>query len=93
MRKMFKESQKVRMQESRVKTVLTTFFDAKGIIHHEFVPQKQTVNGKFYKDLIKRFIALNLSFRKVGPGIFCTTVHRRILRALAPSFGRNKRSP
>jgi hypothetical protein len=27
--------------------MLTAFFGAKGIIHHEFVPEKQTVNGKF----------------------------------------------
>jgi hypothetical protein len=33
------------------------FFDGKGIIHHEFVPEKQTVNGKFYKEAIKRLIA------------------------------------
>jgi hypothetical protein len=31
-------------------------FDAKGIIHHESVPEKQTVNGKFYKEVIKRWI-------------------------------------
>jgi hypothetical protein len=27
-------------------------FDAKDIIHGEFVPEKQTVNGKFYKEVI-----------------------------------------
>jgi hypothetical protein len=54
--KRFKEAQKVRMQKSRVKTILTAFFYAKGIIHHEFVPQKQIVNGKFYKEVIKRLI-------------------------------------
>jgi histone-lysine N-methyltransferase SETMAR len=32
-------------------------FDAKGIIHHEFVLEKQTVKGKFYKEMIKRLIA------------------------------------
>jgi hypothetical protein len=31
------KAQKVRMQKSRVKTMLTAFFDAEGIIHHEFV--------------------------------------------------------
>jgi hypothetical protein len=45
------------MQKSWVKTMLTAFFDAEGIIHHEFVPEKQTVNGKFYKVAIKRLIA------------------------------------
>jgi hypothetical protein len=34
------KDQKVRIQKSRVKTMLTEFFDAKGIIHHEFVPEK-----------------------------------------------------
>jgi hypothetical protein len=31
------EAQKVTMQKSQVKTMWTAFFDAKGIIHHEFV--------------------------------------------------------
>jgi hypothetical protein len=48
-RKSFRESQKVRMQKSLVKTMLTAFFDAQGIIHHEFVPEKKTVTGKFKK--------------------------------------------
>jgi hypothetical protein len=29
--------------------MLAAFFDAKGVIHYKFVPEKQTVNGKFYK--------------------------------------------
>jgi hypothetical protein len=33
------------------------FFDAKGIIRHEFVPEKEIVNGKFYEEVIKRLIA------------------------------------
>jgi hypothetical protein len=45
------------MQKSRVKTMLTAFFDDKGNIHHEFMPQKHTVNGKFYKEVIKRLSA------------------------------------
>jgi hypothetical protein len=35
------KAQKARMQKSRVKTMLTSFFVAKGIIHHEFVPEKR----------------------------------------------------
>jgi hypothetical protein len=50
------KAQKVRMQKLLVKTMLTAFFDAKGIIHHEFVPEEQTVNGKYYKEVIKRLI-------------------------------------
>jgi hypothetical protein len=51
------EAQKVRMQKLWVKTMLTALFYARGIIHHEFVPKKQNVNGKFYKETIKGLIA------------------------------------
>jgi histone-lysine N-methyltransferase SETMAR len=51
------EAQKVRRQKSRVKTMLTLLFCSKGIIHHKFVPEKQTANGKFYKEVIKILIA------------------------------------
>jgi hypothetical protein len=51
--KSFKIAQKVRMQKSRVKTTLNAFFEG---IHHKFVPEKQSVHGKFYKDVIKRLI-------------------------------------
>jgi hypothetical protein len=72
--KRFKDAQKVRMQKLRVKTMLTAFFNAKGIIHHKFMPEKQTVNGKFYKGVIKRFIipvhCVRPEFQEVGSGIF-----------------------
>jgi hypothetical protein len=32
-------------------------FYAKCIVHNKFMPEKQTVNGKFYKEMIKRLIA------------------------------------
>jgi hypothetical protein len=54
--KMFKADQKVRMQTSRAKTMLTAFFDAKGIIHHEFLQEQQIVNGKYNKEVFKRLI-------------------------------------
>jgi hypothetical protein len=53
----FKEAQKVTLQKLGVKPMLPAFFDAKGIIHHKLVLEKQTVNGKFYKEVIKRLIA------------------------------------
>jgi hypothetical protein len=37
----FKEAQKVRIKKLQVKTMLTVFYDAKGIINHEFVPEKK----------------------------------------------------
>jgi hypothetical protein len=49
---------------------VTAFFDAKGIIHQEFVPEKQTVNCKCYKEVIKRLIAqvhcIRLEFQESG---------------------------
>jgi hypothetical protein len=39
-----------------VKTMLTAFFYAKGIVHHEFVQEKQTANGKIYKEMFRRLI-------------------------------------
>jgi hypothetical protein len=39
------------MEISLVKLLLTARFYAKSIIHHEFMPEKQTVNGKFYKEV------------------------------------------
>jgi hypothetical protein len=30
------------------------FYDSKGIIHHEFVPEGQTVNGSFYLSVLER---------------------------------------
>jgi hypothetical protein len=67
------------------------------IIHHEFVPEKQTINYKFHKETIKdwslEFTVLGLSFRNLGPGIFGTTIRRRIFGAFSPSFWRNAGSP
>jgi hypothetical protein len=39
-----------------VRTILTAFFGAIGIIHHKFVPKEQTVNSEFYKRVNKRLI-------------------------------------
>jgi hypothetical protein len=39
---------------SNVKSMLIVFFDIQGIVHKEFVPPGQTVNGKFYYEVLKR---------------------------------------
>ncbi|XP_064488498.1 uncharacterized protein LOC135400592 [Ornithodoros turicata] len=39
---------KPRMQKSRVKKLMTVFFDSKGIIHIEYIIQGRTVNTKYY---------------------------------------------
>jgi hypothetical protein len=43
------EVHKVRMQKSRVKTMLTTFFNAKGVILHAFVPENRLSTADFIK--------------------------------------------
>ena len=58
------KSRKFRFEKSKVKTMLITFFDAQGIIHKEFVPEGQTVNGEFYRHVMKRLLA---RIRRVRP--------------------------
>lgn len=45
---------KARMSKSRVNAMLIVFFDKRGIVHSEFVPQGQTVNSHFYLEVLKR---------------------------------------
>lgn len=55
---------KARQSRSNVKTMLIVFFDWKGVVHYEFVPRNQTVNGEFYLEVMKR---LRESIRKKRP--------------------------
>lgn len=55
---------KLRMQKSHVKTLLTVFFDSKGIIHKEFAPEGQTVTGEYYLEVLDRFYT---RMRRVRP--------------------------
>ncbi len=41
-------SAEIRQQKSKVKTVLIANFDAKGLLHHEFIPPGQTVTSTVY---------------------------------------------
>ncbi|UYV71602.1 hypothetical protein LAZ67_8003827 [Cordylochernes scorpioides] len=45
---------KARMSKSRIKTMIIDFFDIRGIVHCEFVPQGQTVNSAFYLEVLRR---------------------------------------
>lgn len=40
---------------STKKVMLITFFDSKGLIHHEFLENGKTVNSDFYIDVLRRF--------------------------------------
>ena len=55
---------KIRAVKSKIKTMLITFFDSRGIIHREFVPLGQTVNAAFYKSVLERLLA---RIRRVRP--------------------------
>jgi len=47
------KAKKVRLQNSKVKTMLLCFCDSKGIIHHEFVPEWQNVTRSFYLSVLE----------------------------------------
>ena len=48
---------KSRMEKSKIKTLVITFYDSKGIIYKEFVPPGKTVNAMYYFAVMKRLLA------------------------------------
>ena len=46
-------TKKFRRSKSRVKIILLTFFDIRGIVHYEFVPTGQTVNQVYYLEVLE----------------------------------------
>jgi hypothetical protein len=44
------------MSKSKVKTMSICFFDIRGIVHFEFVPEGTTVDQAFYVEVLKRII-------------------------------------
>jgi hypothetical protein len=49
------KAQKFRLQKSKIKTMLITFFDKQGVTHLESVSEGQTANSAFYVEVIGRF--------------------------------------
>jgi len=47
-------SKKVRQQPSTTKTTIIVYSDARGTLHHEFVPRGQTVNKEVYISVLMR---------------------------------------
>ncbi|GFW68623.1 mariner Mos1 transposase [Trichonephila clavipes] len=45
---------KARQVRSKIKFMLIVFFDAVGIVRHEYAPQGQTVNKEFYLDVMRK---------------------------------------
>jgi len=58
---------KFHQSKSRVKTMLLTFFDTRGIVHYEFVPTGQTVNQVYYLEVLER---LREKVRRKQPKLF-----------------------
>ncbi len=44
--------QKILISKIKVKDVLILFFDSRGVIHQEYVPEGQTVNATFYVQVL-----------------------------------------
>ena len=47
---------KARQLRSKIKLMLIAFFDVRGIIHMEFLPQGQTVNQHVYKEILQHLL-------------------------------------
>jgi len=73
---------KARQARSNVKTMLITFFDFRGIVHREWVPQEQTVNQHFYLEVMKM---LGRKGQKVGKVVLgcCITIRPRLTTHLS----------
>ena len=56
--------QKSKDRHVNVRVLLTVFFDCKGLVHHEFLPQGNTVNKEYYLEVICRLREEILQKRK-----------------------------
>ena len=45
---------KARQIRSKIKVLLTVFFYASGVVHHEYLPERSTVNQTYYIEVLKR---------------------------------------
>jgi hypothetical protein len=60
---------KLKFQRSRIKTMLTIFFNSQGVVHKEFVPEGKRVNAGFYKGVMDRVLK---RIQRVRPAAFCS---------------------
>lgn len=58
---------KPRQSRSKMKVMLIVFFDIRGVVHYEFVPEGQTVNKEYYLGVMKR---LRERIRKKRPNLW-----------------------
>ena len=58
---------KPRQSRSKIKVMLTVFFDYRGVVHSEFLPEGETVNKEYYLGVMKR---LRESIRRKRPDLW-----------------------
>ena len=56
-----------RQSRSKIKVMLTVFFDFRGVVHYEFLPPGQTVNKEYYLSVMRR---LREAIRKKRPDLW-----------------------
>ena len=60
---------KARQVRSKVKAMLTVFFDDQGVVHHEYAPEGQTINKQYYLEVLRR---LRDAVRRKRPALWAT---------------------
>ena len=68
---------KARQVRSNVKVLLTVFFDFRGAVHHELLPQSRTVNKEYYLQVMRNLreaIRQNARIRGRTKIRFCTMI-------------------
>ncbi|KAL1129330.1 hypothetical protein AAG570_013859 [Ranatra chinensis] len=78
---------KARISKSKVKAKLIVFFDAKGVVHKEFLPQGQTINAAYYEDVLER---LRLERTSPLPQCSIKTTRRATPHCESANFKRNR---
>ncbi|UYV78460.1 hypothetical protein LAZ67_16001476 [Cordylochernes scorpioides] len=58
---------KARQARSNVNVLLTVFFDCRGVVHHEFLPQGRTVNKEYYLQVMRN---LHEAIRQKRPDLW-----------------------
>lgn len=69
---------KARQVRSNVKVLLTVFFDCRGVVHHEFLPQGRTVNKEYYLQVMRN---LREAIRQKRPDLWKNKKTHRCLCA------------
>ena len=72
-----RDQKKSRLQKSKVKTLLISFFDNKDSIHKDSVPACRTVNAAFYQAVLNRLLQRIRGFGQSCAGLengCCSTI-------------------